>query len=99
MQAFVASVDQRMIAVRVRAASGSLHRFWHQRRRANIGRSNVQLVEMVPQTWKGANKTAYSKVCFYLQEIVTSTVDIAFVLGEACHVQNPHTGAIYTPRS
>ncbi|SJL16028.1 uncharacterized protein ARMOST_19543 [Armillaria ostoyae] len=46
---------------------------------------NVQLVEMVPQTRKGANMTAYSQFCFYLQEIVTSTVDIAFVLGEACH--------------
>ncbi|PBK92282.1 hypothetical protein ARMGADRAFT_1165964 [Armillaria gallica] len=55
---------------------------------------HVQLVEMVLQTRKGANNTAYSQFCFYLQEIVTDRVDIAFVLGEACHVQNPHTGAI-----
>ncbi|PBK92544.1 hypothetical protein ARMGADRAFT_1063488 [Armillaria gallica] len=52
---------------------------------------------MVLQTRKGANNTAYSQFCFYLQEIVTSRVDIAFVLGEACHVQNPHTGAIHFP--
>ncbi len=31
---------------------------------------------------EGRNNTAYSQFCFYLQEIVTSRVDIGFVLGE-----------------